>query len=321
MANEPMNEFSLIDFIQEQVTLDDPSVILGIGDDCAIVEVPAGQQLAVSMDTLVSGIHFLDSIPPKALGYRVLAVNLSDLAAMGAAPRWVTLALTLPNLDPQWIREFTSGFLELARVHHVTLIGGDLTRGPLAATCQVQGFLPQGQGLKRSRAQQGDFVCVSGTLGAPLLGVLGLTGELLLSDTLFATVREQFYYPMPRVELGLQLLPWANACIDISDGLAADLNHILQQSKVGAILDWKKLPVAAEVQDFFPQSQWSEFVLHSGDEYQLCFTIAESNYYRLPETVLKETTVIGKIVGDRGIWLKNEQGNVVPLEVKGYRHF
>ncbi|MDI1352139.1 MAG: thiamine-phosphate kinase [bacterium] len=240
-----MNEFELIThFFANQHQPHRQDVVMGIGDDCAIVEVPQGQQLLVSMDTLVSGVHFPITTTPYDIGYKALAVNLSDLAAMGANPAWITLALTLPTADQQWLSSFKEGFFGLAKQFQVVLIGGDTTRGPLALTVQAHGFVPHGQAITRQNAQPGDLIYVTNTLGDAGLALKHLNHEVNIPSQFTELLLNRLNRPMPRVKEGLLLRNYATAMIDLSDGLISDLGHILKKSGVGALIHLDKIPLS-----------------------------------------------------------------------------
>ncbi len=309
----PLSEFSLIQrfFTQQQVT--NTSTLLGIGDDCALLSIPDDYELAVTTDTMVENVHFFAGADPESLGHKLLAVNLSDLAAMGAKPLSVTLALTLPKVDETWLTAFAQGFLNLAERYSVDLIGGDTTSGPLTLTVQAMGLVPKGRALKRSAAKIGDFIYMTGFLGDAGLG-LKINQGYVCADSEAALTR--FNRPDPQIEAGQALIGVANACIDLSDGLAGDLRHILEQSKVGAYLDWGALPLSKAVQDYLSDTgDWS-MPLTAGDDYELCFTVS-------PEQVDKLTipaTKIGVIESKPGLRL-NKSGTIQPLEVKSFEHF
>ncbi len=296
---------------------------LGVGDDCALLRVPPGQELAVSIDTLVAGVHFLPDCDPQSLGHKALAVSLSDLAAMGAEPAWATLALTLPadlpRDRPDWLPGFCRGLDGLARAHGVALVGGDTTSGPLALSIQVHGLVPSGQAVRRSGAAPGDLVCVSGTLGDAGLALRGVLAGASVPEPL----RRRLDWPQPRVALGLALRGLATAMIDCSDGLAADLGHILAASGAsgaGAELDLAALPLSAEVAAI---GDWS-LPLASGDDYELCFTLPPTQVQAL--TGLAEAggvpvTVIGRIEPAPGLRLRRPDGTLHTLGRSGYDHF
>lgn len=265
------------------------SLLRGIGDDCALLTTALNQQLAVTTDSLISGVHFLPDTPAAAIGHKALAVNLSDLAAMGAAPKWVTLALNLERLDKKWLQQFAQGFATLASRHQLKLIGGDTCQGPLCVTVSAIGVLPRNQALMRCQAQVGDDIYVS--------GFLGLAGYELNYEP-NAKERKALNYPEPRVELGQKLLGIANSAIDVSDGLLQDLGHILKASgKLGAKIYMAKLPVAKQLSKLDP-SQRLQFALSAGDEYELCFSAAKK--YRAQISALATATLpitrIGEVI-------------------------
>ena len=319
-----MSEFDLIRTHFACLGGQRPDVILGVGDDCALLQVPAGQDLAVSIDTLVAGVHFLLDGDPQALGHKSLAVGLSDLAAMGAEPAWATLALTLPpewlHSRPDWLAGFCAGLDCLAREHGVALVGGDTTSGPLAISIQVHGLVPHGQALRRGGARPGDLVCVSGTLGDAGLALRRVLGALSVTDAL----RLRLDRPTPRVSLGLALRGLATAMIDCSDGLAADLGHILIASGVGAELDLARLPLSAEVAEVVGEGgDWS-LPLASGDDYELCFTLPSEMRPDLASIAARggvDLRVIGHITEATGLRCRLPDGTDLALEHTGYDHF
>ena len=284
---------------------------LGIGDDCALLNLPADYQLAVTADTMVENVHFFADVEPELLGHKLLAVNLSDLAAMGAEPFAVTLALTLPKIDHAWLQAFSQGFIQLAQQHQVDLIGGDTTSGPLTLTVQAMGAVPKGKALLRSNAKVGDFIYVTGQLGDAGLGLKIKQGYICDNP---APALARFNQPQPRVAQGLALRDVAHACIDISDGLAADLGHILEKSEVGASLDWDKLPLSAEVQRYIQQSGDWQLPLVAGDDYELCFTAPAQS--QLPDGCY----CVGVIEAKAGLRILRD-GQPQTLEVTGFEHF
>lgn len=309
----PLTEFSLIHRFFTRKNVSNPSTRLGIGDDCALVAVPEGYELAVTTDTMVENVHFFAGADPEQLGHKLLAVNLSDLASMGAKPVSVTLALTLPQIDENWLTAFAKGFLNLAERHSVDLIGGDTTSGPLTLTVQALGLVPKGQALLRSSAQPGDFIYLTGNLGDAGLGLKIKQGYRCDRPE---TALKRFHQPDPACAAGLALRGIANACIDISDGLAGDLGHILEQSHVGACIDWDRLPLSeAVVQYIDATGDWlMPFV--AGDDYELCFTVSPENASLLAFPCRK----IGIIESEQGLRL-NKSGNIQTLKVKAYEHF
>ncbi|MDB2384542.1 thiamine-phosphate kinase [Endozoicomonas sp.] len=298
------------------------SDIVGIGDDCALIEIPEGMQLAQSMDTLVEGAHFPYHCDPELLGYRALAVNLSDLAAMGAKPHSFTLGLTLPESDKRWLKGFSDSLSALAKQAGIVLIGGDTTRGPLTLSIQVQGLIPKGKALKRSGAQSGDKIYVSGYLG-DAAGAL----DFVLSKQLPATatnphIRQllnRYYKPTPRLALGQWLSAnGATAALDISDGLLGDLQHILTASHVGAALDPDAVPCSDALLNTYDSNYSKHRALTGGDDYELCFTWPTEKDLTLPATVDCPITCVGTIT--KGSELVNSQtGSNFTLD--SYTHF
>ncbi|MDO9168797.1 MAG: thiamine-phosphate kinase [Methylobacter sp.] len=309
----PLSEFALIQRFFTKQRVINPSTLLGIGDDCALLSIPDGYELAVTTDTMVENVHFFAGTDPDLLGHKLLAVNLSDLAAMGAKPVSVTLALTLPRVDKSWLTAFAQGFLKLAERYSVDLIGGDTTAGPLTLTVQAMGLVPKGQALRRSSAQPGDFIYMTGLLGDAGLG-LKIKQGYDCADSEAALTR--FNRPDPQVEAGQALIGIANACIDLSDGLAGDLVHILEKSQVGACLDWDTLPLSNAVQTYISDTgDWS-MPLTAGDDYELCFTVSPEQADKLTIAATK----IGIIESQPGLRL-SRSGTIQPLEVKGFEHF
>jgi len=313
-----LNEFSVIDeFFKLDAAYGHPPVI-GIGDDCAVLDVPADRQLAVSTDTLVEGVHFLQDSDPELLGHKVLAVNLSDLAAMGASPTWVSLAVTLPRVDRAWLAAFTKGFFSLASRYSLQLIGGDTTRGPLSVTVNIMGLLPKNQRLTRSGAREGDDIYVSGSFGNAGLGLIkAKLPEADISDIDVAA----YLRPEPCVELGEALLSVATSCIDISDGLSADLNHILLASDVGARVDHSAVPLTQSVSDHVQQVGDIFWPYSTGDDYQLCFTVPSGiDLSVIEKKTSAKITKIGVI--EKGCELRVVQDNGERHVLnKGYEHF
>lgn len=317
-----LDEFSIIRtfFTRQNARAD---VIASIGDDAAVLQVPQDQQLVVTMDTLVAGVHFLATVDPIDLGHKVLAVNLSDLAAMGATPAWATLALTLPAVDETWLRGFTQGFFALAQHFQVQLVGGDLTRGPLTITCQMHGFVPKGQALHRNQAQVGDWIGVTGPLGDAGLALALLQQRLSANESVVQAVLPKLLRPWPRIEQGQRLRQVAHSAIDISDGLLADLGHILEQSGVGARVQVEDIPLSAALSTALdPASAW-QLALSAGDDYELCFTIAPENWPKLvaaaPDCAFYAVGVIEKELGLR-CEMKNGE-SFATIQSAGYRHF
>lgn len=309
-----LNEFEIIKkyFFKNNYRAD---VVLKPGDDCALLKMPADQLLAISIDTLVENTHFFPTIPAEALGYKALAVNLSDLAAMGATPAWVTMALTLPEVNEIWLEKFSQGFFNLADEFQVDLVGGNLSKGPLAVTVQVHGFLPRNQALKRNAAKIGDLIFVSGELGAAGAALLSEKNEITISTEQKNELLNCWYYPKPKIELGKKLLNIAHAAIDISDGLLADLQHILTASQVGAEIHLNQIPVYPLLHEIFSAEQALDLALSAGEDYQLCFTVPENKIHLLPQT--GKITCIGKITAGSKLLLNEKQ----VTNKLGYQHF
>ena len=312
-------EFEIIErfFTRAQT---DQAVRVGIGDDAAVLE--AAGAVAVAVDTLVAGTHFPEGLAPRAIGHRSLAVNLSDLAAVGAKPRWATLALTLPDAGVTWIKEFAAGFFALADRHGVSLVGGDTTRGPLSVTVQVIGDLVH-LPLLRSAGRVGDLIFVSGSLGAGAAGLacIEIADGERSEDASDLVAR--FSYPEPRVELGLALAGLAHAAIDVSDGLVADLGHLCAQSGCGAELDLAALPLSESLLALYPGDNGLDFALHGGDDYELCFTVAPADADRVREVaagVGTPVTEVGQLTESAGI-IGQGDGESRVLEAKGFVHF
>ena len=319
-----MGEFDLIKryFLRKSLQND---VILSVGDDCAITSIPTGYQLAITTDTLVEGTHFLPSISPADLAYKSVAVNLSDLAAMGATPAWVSLALTLPEIKDEWLAEFSQSLFAILDRYGVSLIGGDTTKGPLSITLTAQGFLPENQGLFRHQAKVGDWIFVSGFLGDSAAGL-----DLLLQNRKIENESDRYFiqrhlHPTPRVELGLALRSFSCCALDISDGLLADLEHILERSQVGAEIYIENLPLSRHLCTQYEQTQAEKFALTGGEDYELCFTVSEEKREEM-ENVLRsqgiKVTCIGQILPATSCLnlLKNGKKMALPTHI-GFDHF
>ncbi len=310
-------EFTLINRFFTQQAVKNSSTCLGIGDDCALLAIPDGYELAITTDTMVENVHFFADADPEQLGHKLLAVNLSDLASMGAKPLSVTLALTLPKVDEAWLKAFANGFLNLAQRYHVDLIGGDTTAGSLTLTVQALGLVPRGKGLKRSTAQVGDAIYMTGALGDAGLGLKITQGYFCQHPE---AALKRFNQPEPQIAAGLVLRDFATSCIDLSDGLAGDLAHILEQSQVGACLDWAALPLSAAVLAYIKDTgDWS-MPLTAGDDYELCFTVSAANVSIFEQSALFPYTKIGIIEAAHGLRLA-KSGNIQPLTVTGFEHF
>lgn len=318
-----MNEFDLIRKYFACQSLARRDVILGIGDDAAVLEVPPGQQLVISTDMLVAGVHFPENTAPEDIGHKALAVNLSDLAAMGATPAWFTLNLSLPQVDPAWLEGFCRGLFALASTYNVQLVGGDTVHGPLTIGIQICGLLPSGQALTRAGAHPGDRIYVTGELGDAALGLLFAQSRLDLPEPYRAHVIERLNRPLPRVAAGERLRGLASACIDISDGVSADLGHVLEASGVGARIELRRLPVSPVYAEVFSALGWAPALAH-GDDYELCFTIPtghEPAFLRASVDMGVTCSYIGNIETERGLRIVDENGADYRLPAAGYDHF
>jgi len=299
-------------------------VELGIGDDAAIVNIAVGQSLVMSLDTLVAGVHFPEDTSAEDIAYKALAVNLSDMAAMAAEPNWLLLGLTLPQADADWLEGFSRGLAQLASQHGLALIGGDTTHGPLTVSVQVNGLVPQGQALKRNGAQPGDLIYVSGQLGDAGLGLKLVLAELEIE---LSPQRRQYFLqrlnrPTPRLELGLALRGLATAAIDVSDGLLADLGHILKASGVGATVHIDQLPIADELRTL--SGQWWQVPLTAGDDYELCFTLPserQTEFERAIQELACPCVCIGLVEAEPGMNLLLDGDKIESENLKGYLHF
>jgi thiamine-monophosphate kinase len=318
-----MTEFELIRRFFAAQPVRRPDVALGIGDDAALLEVPAGRQLVVTTDILVSGVHFLPDADPAALGHKALAVNLSDLAAMGAEPAWYTLDLALPDADESWLGKFCEGLYALARRHGVQLVGGDTSRGPLTVAIQAFGFVPKGQALTRAGARPGDRVFVTGTLGDAALALAHVLGERQLPQADYVALRERLELPMPRLEAGSMLRGIASAAIDISDGLVADLGHILEASGAGATIHLDRIPLSAVYRSHLSNIGW-DLALAIGDDYELCFTVPREKLaaFEQRRSALGVPAVeIGEIRSDSGLTILDGAGREYRPAAHGHDHF
>jgi len=247
---------------------------LSIGDDAALISPTQGHELAISVDMLVAGTHFFHDTDACKLGWKSLAVNISDMAAMGANPRWATLAIALPEVDDPWLAEFSRGLFSCADAFNVDLIGGDTTRGPLTISIQIMGETPTGQAIKRSGAKADDDIWISGSVGSAALGLNHLLKKTTIPADVLPTCLNALHSPVPRVELGLALRGVANSCIDVSDGLMADLGHILKASNLGAAIELNNIPCHAYLHERLHDALYQHCVLAGGDDYELVFTAA-----------------------------------------------
>ena len=304
------------DLIRKYFTHRTRHTLLGVGDDAALLRVRRGYVQAVSADMLVEGRHFFKGADPEALGHKTLAVNLSDLAAMGAKPRWATLALALPRVDEQWIAAFARGFMRLAREHDVDLIGGDTTRGPLNLCVQIMGEVPAGKALRRDGARAGDEIWVSGTVGDAALAVAVRSNKITVKKQILKSISLRLDKPTPRVALGLVLRGIATSAIDISDGILGDLGHICERSGVGAMLYVDDLPVSRAFKPLCCKPDGDRLLLTGGDDYELCFTAPRSRHQavlRASKRAGVAVTCVGRIVDHPKIPARGKQYLAEPL--------
>ena len=316
-----ISEFGLI---QRYFTRTTPNAALGVGDDAALLDVGRGMELAVSTDMLLSGTHFFPDTDPFMLGHKALAVNLSDMAAMAARPRWTLLAIAMPQADESWVQRFSEGFFALAERYGVELVGGDTTRGPLCLSITILGEAPQGTALRRSGAKPGDDVWVSGQLGDAALALAQLKGEIQLPEADFAACAQRLHQPEPRIELGLALRGLATSAIDISDGLLADLGHILECSKTGAAIQLEALPLSPAIREMLGQPLGRHCALAGGDDYELCFTAPSgrrNTVAKIADTLGLPLTCIGSIETGNSCTVRDGKGNVIQTGESGFDHF
>jgi len=318
-----MKEFELIKHFFAEQNVKRKDVLLGIGDDCAVVLPTEHQNIVVTTDTLVEGVHFPKSTAPRAIGHKAVAVNLSDIAAMGAKPSWLSLAITLPEIDYDWLTEFCAGVFTLCEFYNVQLIGGDTTQGPLSITITAQGLTPENGYLSRSGAKTGDWLYVTGDIGDAALALKYLNGEVTVDDSFVEQIKTKLDYPKPRVLVGQALREYVSAAIDISDGLMADLGHICQASNVGANIILDAVPLSKAMHDSLLFDDAINLALTGGDDYELLFTVSEDNKVGM-ETALSHVgttvTCIGQINASNTITttLNNKP---VTIHSTGFEHF
>lgn len=331
-----MSEFSLIQKFCRDIGVSHSETQLSIGDDAAVIQIPSGMECAVCVDTMVEGVHFLNDVSAEALGHKILAVNLSDLAAMGALPKWATLALTLPSKDEQWLQAFRQGLHQLATEHGVQLIGGDTTQGPLTLSLQIIGLLPQGSRLTRSGAEIGDDIYVSNTLGdaALALAIMQDRVKTPADESLLDSLRRSLERPEPQCELGVALLDIANACIDLSDGLVGDLAHIASQSQVTMRVDVDQIPLSKPFKTLMAGAASKgdviliDFALTGGDDYQLAFTANPSRRAEIVDLAKRMSIRLSRIgvVLDQNaqqskVELHQSGSPIEPSQGSSYQHF
>ncbi len=316
------------DLIRRYFTHAAPRTVLGVGDDAALIRAGSGKLLAVAADMLVGGRHFFRDADPQSVGHKALAVNLSDMAAMGATPRWATLGIALPKADARWVAAFTKGFMKLARKHGVDLIGGDTTRGPLNICVQIIGEVPARQALRRDGAKPGDDIWVSGTLGDAALAVAVKTKRIKLKPAELKQAQQHLDWPAPRITLGLALRGVVRSAIDVSDGLVADLGHICERSRVAAVVAFERLPVSALVRRYLKSPVAQTAVLAGGDDYELCFTAAPAKRAAVEHAAVRarvRVTRIGRVIrapaGVCSVVVVDHDGLPLTLKQKGFDHF
>jgi len=316
-----LSEFDLINRYFNRPTR---HTVLGVGDDAALLAVTAGHELVASTDTMVEGVHFFPDVEPDSLGHKALAVNLSDLAAMGATPKWAMLVLTVPNADEAWLDGFARGFFALATEHDVDLVGGDTARGPRNICVQIMGEVPHGRALRRDGAKVGDDVWVSGHVGDAAAAVAHLKGDLRLRGSSLAHCLARLNRPAPRVALGRMLVGAANSAIDISDGLVADLGHICERSGVGAVIEFAAVPCSAELMPLREQALVTRAILTGGDDYELCFTAVagrRSEIEALSGQAGLALSRAGRIVTGKGVVVVDQTGKSMSVKDGGFDHF
>lgn len=318
-----MKEFDLIrqHFAKQGIARKD--VVLGIGDDCAILQAGEFKQIAVTTDTLVAGVHFPESTSARAIGHKVVAVSLSDLAAMGAEPCWISLAITMPEVDADWVSDFCSGIFELCEYYNVQLVGGDTTQGPLSVTVTAQGMTPEGKFLTRHGAKPGDWLYITGDIGDAACALKAVFGQLTIDENFRSSMQTKLDFPTPRVLAGQLLREYASSCIDVSDGLLSDLDHICKASSVGANVVLDQLPISTQMRDTLGEKEAIELAMTGGDDYELLFTVSEDNKVGM-ETAMSQSgvavTCIGQINNAETI---STTLNSEPVAIvgQGFQHF
>jgi len=313
-----VNEFAIIEAYFTGVGVAHEAVTKGPGDDCAVLSVPDGCELCVSTDTLLEHVHFLDRASGEVVADRSLTANLSDLAAMGAAPIGFLLALTIPDADDQWLESFSKRLSVRAKEHGISLVGGNMSHGSLSVTITVLGTVPRGGAMMRSGAKVGDAIYVTGLLGQAAAGLEALkqarSGHALL--------KQAYLHPRPQLQLGNRIRELATACIDISDGFVVDLDHLLTASEVGAEVVLENVNLAAALRDFSDENAL-QYALYGGDDYELCFSVPEAHCDELAEIAQHTGTTITRVatvISEPGLWRING-GEKSPIDIRGYKHF
>ncbi len=319
------SEFQLIQqfFQREQAEQPAAGVLLGIGDDCALLQIPDGKQLAVTVDTLVADVHFPVDADPELIAERALRTNLSDLAAMGVDPLWFTLALTLPEANEEWLRSFSRGLFKCAREYGIALVGGDTTSGPLTITIQAMGATQTHQTLRRDGANVGDFILVTNTLGDGAAALAFIQHKRNFSEEHADYLLQRFYRPVPRLSESVLIREIASSALDISDGLVADLQHICDASDLGAVIDVENLPLSAAINSLDDSAQAYQWALAGGDDYELCFTVPPENMADVAMLIAQgklQATVIGEMIPGNKVICEYE-GEPFALTTTGYQHF
>jgi thiamine-monophosphate kinase len=304
-------EFSLIERYCQDIGTSHSLTQIGVGDDAAVIRIPLGKELVVSVDSMVESVHFFANTDPKLIAHKLVAVNLSDMAAMGAQPKWATLALTIPAIDEKWLSAFSNSLNKIAKEYELQLIGGDTTQGPLTLSMQIMGLVSQGTALTRSKSSAGDDVYVSGNIGDAGLALAALEGRVELADEALAELKRSLDTPTPQVALGLSLSGLASACIDVSDGLLADLGHIATSSKVGIQLDVDEIPLSKLFLEIHPGSEGLDLALTGGDDYQLAFTA--NPVYR--DKLSQISTQLGIRISRIGSVIKAQEPNEARLDL------
>ncbi|QBY03380.1 thiamine-phosphate kinase [Thalassotalea sp. HSM 43] len=318
-----MKEFELIKQFFTAQPVNRKDVAMGIGDDCALIEASGDSLIAVTTDTLVAGVHFPLDTSARAIGHKAVAVNLSDLAAMGAVPSWISVAITLPEVDEKWLAEFTQGMFELTEYYNVQLIGGDTTQGPLSITITAQGTVARNTALCRSGAKNGDYVFVTNTIGDAGLALAAINGQVELSEQDFVKVKEKLDFPRPQVLVAQMIREFATAAIDVSDGLLADLEHLCKASTLGIDIDLANVPISDVMLSNLSKKQAITMALTSGDDYQLIFTVPATNKVGV-ETAMAHANVdyrcLGQLNPSQQINLLLDGENFV-VPSNGFQHF
>jgi thiamine-monophosphate kinase len=323
-ADSDLGEFDMIRrFFMRHDTAQSAGVVVGIGDDAAVLALPPHTELVAAVDTIVAGRHFPEGTDARSIGHRALAVNMSDLAAMGATPAWATLALTMPRVDVNWLERFCSGFWDLADAHGVTLVGGDTTRGPLTLSVQIMGHVASGTALRRSGARAGDLLAVTGALGDAGAGLRFVLQPPPEASAATVELIRRFDYPTPRVQFGCAARGIATAAMDLSDGLIADLPKLAQASGLAAHIALERLPLSAAMRAAVPIAQARDFALAAGDDYELLLAVPPQRYAELEAAAARlnlTLTAIGELRdGDTVTWSLN--GRDFAPSVRGWDHF